>query len=34
MDNLGYVVIETATTSSDIMPAKILEKRPEGRVMA
>lgn len=34
MDNLGYVVIETATTSSDIMPAKILEKRPDGRVMA
>lgn len=34
MDNLGYVVIETATTSSDIMPAKILEKRSDGRVMA
>ena len=34
MENLGYVVIETATTSSDIMPAKILEKRPDGRVMA
>lgn len=34
MDNLGYVVIETATTSSDIMPAKIVEKRPDGRVLA
>lgn len=34
-DDLGYVVIETATTSSsDIMPTKILEKRPDGRVLA
>lgn len=34
MDNLGYVVIETATTSSDIMPAKIIEQRHDGRVLA
>lgn len=34
MDNLGYVVIETATTSSDIMPAKIVETRHDGRVLA
>lgn len=33
-DTLGYVIIETATTSSDIMPTKILEKRPDGRVLA
>ena len=32
--NLGYVIIETATTSSDIMPAKVIEKRPDGRVLA
>ena len=34
MDNLGYVVIVTATTSADIMTAKILRKRQDGRVMA
>ena len=33
-DTLGYVIIETATTSSDIMPTKILEKRSDGRVLA
>ena len=33
-DTLGYVIIETATTSSDIMPTKILEKRGDGRVLA
>ena len=33
-DALGYVIIETATTSSDIMPTKILEKRSDGRVLA
>ena len=32
-DTLGYVIIETATTSSDIMPTKILEKRGDGRVL-
>lgn len=32
-DTLGYVLIETATTS-DIMPAKIVEKRDDGRVLA
>ena len=32
-DTLGYVLIETATTS-DIMPAKIVEKRNDGRVLA
>lgn len=34
MENLGYVVIETATTSSDIMPAKIVQSKPDGRVLA
>lgn len=33
MENIGYVVIETATTS-DIMPTKIVHKRPDGRVLA
>ena len=33
-DTLRYVIIETATTSSDIMRTKILEKRPDGRVLA
>lgn len=30
---LGYVIIETATTS-DIMPTKIIDKGPNGRVLA
>lgn len=34
MDNLGYVIIETATVSSDIEPAKIISKRPDGRHLA
>lgn len=34
MENLGYVVIETATTSSDIMPTKIVQSKPDGRVLA
>lgn len=33
-DTIGYVIIETATTSEDIMPAKIIEKRGDGRVLA
>ena len=33
-DTIGYVIIETATTSEDIMPAKIIEKRADGRVLA
>lgn len=33
-DTLGYVIIETATTSTDIMPAKIVSKRGDGRILA
>lgn len=33
-DNLGYVIIETATTSDDIMPTRLIEKRKDGRVLA
>lgn len=33
-DTLGYVVIETATTSEDIMPTKIVKQRGDGRVLA
>ena len=32
-NDLGYVVIETATTENQ-MPAKIIEKRGDGRVLA
>lgn len=32
-DNIGYVIIETATTSEDIMPAKII-KSANGRLLA
>ena len=33
-DTLGYIIIETATTSDNIMPTKLVEKRRDGRVLA
>lgn len=31
--NLGYVIIETATTSQNIMPASVIKKRSDGRLL-
>ena len=33
-NNLGYVIIETATTSENIMPATVIKKRGDGRLLA
>lgn len=33
-DALGYVIIETATTSENVIPTKIIEKRGDGRLLA
>lgn len=33
-NNIGYVIIETSTTGSDIEPAKLIKKREDGRIEA
>lgn len=33
-NNIGYVIIETSTTSTDVEPAKLIKKRDDGRIEA
>lgn len=33
-NNIGYVIIETATTNEDVEPAKIVRRREDGRIEA
>lgn len=33
-NNIGYIIIETSTTSSDVEPAKLIKKRDDGRIEA